>query len=205
MLTHSAVEQWKVLIRFASKWHFLSIHKKCSLAWAFLTNAMLLMCHVWSSDTWTNACRHVLLFFSITISLILLVFSQRLFALLTPCDQSLDFLPRTMPLEMRPTTVINELDDDIWVVLGAQSCVNSAKRKGVSMQPWGEPVVSVWVEDVWGPTLTICGWSVRKLSDSWWGSYWMPNWSLHKASWHSFFVVDWRIVATASAVDLVAL
>lgn len=35
----------------------------------------------------------------------------------------------------------------------------NAHRKGLNPHPWGESAPSVRMEDLWGPTLTVCGWS----------------------------------------------
>lgn len=140
MLTHSAVEQWKALIRFACKWHFLSIHKKCSLGWALLTNAMLLVCHVWSSATWTL---HVGMFCSpfppVHHHLLDFAGIQRKVIRWPDIRWPVTGLPPSSHAARDKThhcSVIDEFDDDIWVVVGAQSCVNSAKRKGLSTQPY---------------------------------------------------------------------
>ena len=43
-----------------------------------------------------------------------------------------------------------------------QSWVYSENRVGLSTQPCGEPVLSVMVEERWGPSLTVYVWFVRK-------------------------------------------
>ncbi len=42
--------------------------------------------------------------------------------------------------------------------------VYSVNRWGLSTQPWGAPVFSTWVEEVWPPVQTVWGLSVRKSS-----------------------------------------
>ena len=43
-----------------------------------------------------------------------------------------------------------------------QSWVNREYRRGLSTHPWGVPVLRISAADVLLPTLTTCGWTVRK-------------------------------------------
>ena len=47
-----------------------------------------------------------------------------------------------------------------WVRV--QSYVYKEYSNGLSTQPCGEPVLSVMVEERWGPSFTVCGRFVRK-------------------------------------------
>ena len=47
-----------------------------------------------------------------------------------------------------------------WV--GVESWVYKEYSSGLSTQPCGEPVLSVMVEERWGPSFTVCGRFVRK-------------------------------------------
>lgn len=42
-------------------------------------------------------------------------------------------------------------------------CVHHTNRKGLSTQPCRKPMLSDRVDDIWDPTHSICGWSVKKL------------------------------------------
>ena len=47
-------------------------------------------------------------------------------------------------------------------MLGLQSWVNREYRRKLSTHPWESPVLRISVADVLIPTLTTCGWPVRK-------------------------------------------
>lgn len=66
---------------------------------------------------------------------------------------------------MRPTTIVLSANYTMvfeWCV-GTQSCVYHTNRKGLSTQPCRKPMLSDRVDDIWDPTHSICGWSVKKL------------------------------------------
>ncbi len=46
--------------------------------------------------------------------------------------------------------------------VGVQSWGYSVNRRGLSTQPWGAPVLSTNIEEVWLPVWTVCGLFVRK-------------------------------------------
>lgn len=64
---------------------------------------------------------------------------------------------------MSPMTVVSSVN--LMMVLekwmGVQLCVYRVKRSGLRTQPLGEPVLSVMVEEQWGPVKTKAAASMR--------------------------------------------
>ena len=67
---------------------------------------------------------------------------------------------------MRPTTVVSSANLMKWfeLYLAQQSCVISVNSRGDNIHPWGTLVFTMMVSEVFLPTHTVCGLSVRKSS-----------------------------------------
>ncbi len=105
-------------------------------------------------------------------------------------------------LVMRPRTDVSSANFMMWfeVYFAEQSWVSSMNSIGLSTHPWGDPVLTVMVDDVLLPILTVCYLCVSPGSNCRCQclrlaaaicpstvvarSHWMLNWSRWAESWH---------------------
>ncbi len=163
------------LVKADENFAFLSLLKKYSRFWASLTRVemwddhdrfsmMLIPRNLKPAPPQLQWCRqrssHPFFLKSMISSLVFLMLSSRFFSvhhsarllISSRCEVSSLF-------EIRPVMVVSSANftAEFSPCQGLQLWVYSLNRRGLSTQPWGAPLLSTWIEEVWLPIWTIWG------------------------------------------------